>query len=111
MLINKKKETSHVRFVSYTSKPMCLCDGILTLEIDGEIQIFGDNDWYGNQYGQRFWSSGGSCGFTNDGREYCYTGEWIIDASELPEELQKYAEEIDEVFNRNVEYGCCGGCI
>lgn len=36
--------------------------------------------------------------------------EWTIDVLELPEKFRKYAAEIDNVFNTNVEYGCCGGC-
>lgn len=39
------------------------------------------------------------------------TGEWEIDVDRLPEQFRKYAEEIGKVFNENVEYGCCGGCI
>jgi len=38
-------------------------------------------------------------------------GEWQINVSKLPEEIKQYAQEIDEVFNENVPYGCCGGCL
>ena len=38
-------------------------------------------------------------------------GKWEIDADEIPEEFRKYAAEIDRVFNDNVPFGCCGGCI
>ena len=59
-----------------------------------------------------FWHSGGSCGFTDGyGDSYVNQGEWEIDIEELPEELKCYASEIDEVFNANVEEGCCGGCL
>ena len=43
--------------------------------------------------------------------EGTYQGEWQIDVERIPEQFRKYTTEIDEVFNANVEYGCCGGCI
>ena len=114
MLINKNNKSERVKFVSYTGKHPNLCRGMLTLDIDGKIYKFG------NKYIHKekdllpeFWSSGGECGFA--GRNYTnpYTNqsEWIIDSSDLPEELQQYTSEIDEVFNENVPHGCCGGCL
>lgn len=108
--------TSHVKFVSYTGKYPCLCSGELKLEIDMNIYTFAPcyRDQVGGCYSERpqenkfqsFWSSGG---WLDD--DYCaYKGEWVIDVQELPERLRQYAAEIDEVFNKNVEYGCCGGC-
>lgn len=55
-----------------------------------------------------FWCSGGGI---NPNYEGTYSGEWEIDVLELPEQYRKYAKEIDMVFNENVEWGCCGGCI
>lgn len=92
----------HVKFVNYTGKYPNLCNGILTLEIDGKEEVFG---YCQSRHG--FWCSGGGC---TAGYE-TYQGEWIIDVDEIPYEYQKYAREIDEVFNENVPYGCCGGCI
>ena len=113
MLINSNKEsvTKHVKFISYTGKYPNLCYGDLTLEIDGEKVIFGSV--YDSRMNKRkgvypiFWHSGG---YISEDYE-AYTGEWQIDVSKIQEEYRKYASEIDEAFNANVPYGCCGGCI
>lgn len=91
---------SKVKFVSYTGKWPNLCTGTLTLEIDGKLVRFGLNEEY-----HKFWSSGGRCSIR--GIEH---GEWIIDVEDIPEQYRKYADEMDRVFNANVEFGCCGGC-
>lgn len=36
---------------------------------------------------------------------------WKVYQKKLPEHLEKYALEIDRVFNDNVHFGCCGGCL
>lgn len=101
-------DAKHVKFISYTGKWPNLCRGILTLEIDGVEHCFGYN---GGQH-DKFWRSGGECGFSGGSyHPYVRAGEWKIDVSLLPAELKRYAAEIDAVFNENVEYGCCGGCI
>ena len=110
MLINRNNnETNHVEFVSYSGKWPNLCSGELTLEIDGEEVTFG----YGFQSKDKpkynpFWSSGGGIMPNYEG---AWQGEWQINVNKIPEQFRKYAAEIDEVFNANVEYGCCGGCI
>ena len=108
MLVNKNNAVnSNVEFVSYSGKYPCLCMGVLTLKIDGEEVKFGNKYSHKNVDYPTFWHSGG--GIDNN---YCaYSGEWEIDVEELPEQYRKYATEIDDVFNENVEYGCCGGCI
>ena len=108
MSVVNKADAGHVRFVSYTGKWPNLCRGILTLEIDGVEHRFGYDS---GQHG-KFWSSGGECGFSgNYTGSYVHAGEWKIDAQLLPEELKCYVAEIDEIFNSNVVYGCCGGCL
>lgn len=98
---NDTPVTNHVRFMDYTGKWPNLCSGILTLTIDGKVATFGS---YSADH-PKFWSSGGRCGM--HGIE---TGEWRIHIDQLPEQFRKYASEIDQVFNENVEHGCCGGC-
>ena len=128
MLVNKKNSnTSRVKFISYTGEYPNLCSGVLTLEIDGVQYKFGhnymehhyDNDgngYYGDEDPEHpnfnsFWTSGGSVSADDGWDWYVETGEWEIDVNELPEQFWDVAAEIDAVFNENVEFGCCGGCI
>lgn len=97
-----------IKFISYTGKYPNLCSGILTLEIDGDIIRFGyDKEC---DYSE-FWTSGGTCGFDSDWENYINHNEWIIDEELLPLKYRKYAKEIKDIFNINVPYGCCGGCL
>lgn len=117
MVINEKNETNRVKFIAYNGAYPNLCSGVLKLEIEGHLYVFGPK-WKATEEEKRelhpeFWSPGGSCGFAgnNHTSSYCDQGEWTIDAEQLPEELQSYVAEIDRVFNENVEHGCCGGCL
>lgn len=101
-----------VKFVKYTGKWPCLCQGVLVLEINGKRYIF-NGRLVGSRLEQsgfdypRFWESGGSCGWDVTQVE---EGPWIIEQKKLPEELRHMADEIARVFNANVTFGCCGGC-
>lgn len=105
MLIGRNNN-SHVKFISYNGEEPCLCNGTLILEIDGTKHSFGNKAKY-----PKFWSSGGTCSFTSNWQPKVTNGEWIIHVDKIPEQFRKYAGEIDEVFNNNVVYGCCGGCL
>ena len=99
-----------IEFVSYDGKWPNLCRGVLVLKIDGKETSFGPMYEEGTNY-DSFWTSGGRCGFTNNGESYIDHDEWIISKSELPEFLQPYTQKITNIFNENVPYGCCGGCL
>lgn len=113
MLVNSEQgTTAHVRFVSYDGRYPCLCMGRLCLEIDGERVYFSDRMAWDKgkrlDANRAFWASGGSVNVDNN----CVTtGEWKVDVAMLPERYRAYAAEIDRVFNDNVDYGCCGGCM
>ena len=115
MLINNDYDNSIVEFVSYTGHYPCLCDGVLTLKINGDIVRFGHEsgnydvktEKYIDGNYDKFWETGGSCSVQHG----ISHGEWLIDVKQIPEQYRQYAPIIDEVFNENVEYGCCGGCI
>lgn len=111
MLVNATTN-NHVKFISYSGKYPNLCRGLLCLKIDGELVKFGDYDWKTKMGNRSFWKSGGQCGFFRRYKNsYINKGEWIIDVDDIPEQYRKYAEEIERVFNDNVPYGCCGGCL
>jgi len=124
MLVNKKNSnTSRVKFISYDGEYPNLCSGVLTLEIDGVQYKFGHHYQYYDFKTQRhtdedpehpnfnsFWISGGSVSADEHWNWDVRQREWEIDVEELPEQFWDVAAEIDEVFNENVEYGCCGGC-
>lgn len=107
MLVNQNNNETHVKFISYTGEYPCLCFGNLTLEIDGIEYTFGNS----NTDFASFWYSGGRVWFDDEWGEHVECGEWSIDVDYLPEQFRKYAKEIDSVFNENVEWGCCGGCV
>lgn len=99
----------HVVFISYTGEYPNLCSGVLTLEIDDRRVTFGTRDK--DVMFDKFWSSGGCFFIDDDGEEGTELGKWKIHSNDLPEQFRKYAREIAQVFNANVGYGCCGGCI
>ena len=104
--MNKEKpnKIGGIEFVSYDGRYPALCYGILTLRINNKEVKFG---YKGGCNYPPFWSSGG--GINGD---WCaYQGEWNIYEDMLPEHLREYVDIIDDLFNENVPYGCCGGCI
>lgn len=107
MLIHNKqtKNTSRVKFIEYTGKYPCLCMGVLILEIDGVKYTFGNKE--GTDF-RAFWISGG---YITDNYSTVIREEWRIDVEELPEQFRDLAPDIDMLFNENVDFGCCGGCI
>lgn len=111
MLINNDIETQHVKFISYTGAYPNLCSGTLTLEIDGVEYTFGGSYKEPKPEFEGFWCSGGNVWFDGEWNAHVDNGEWKININDLPEQFRKYAQEIDSVFNENVEWGCCGGCI
>ena len=124
---NNNKTRGRVKFISYTGDWPNLCSGVLTLEIDGVQYKFGheymnyhiDDNGVGrftdedpdNPNYPSFWSSGGNVSHDGHWNWNVETGEWKIREEDLDPKFWDYVAEIDEVFNANVRWGCCGGCI
>jgi len=87
-----------VKFISYNGEYPNLCSGILVLDVDGKRFEL-----------ERALISGGSVWFDEDWSENVEQGAWEIGM--LPEELEMYRVEIQDIVNENVFYGCCGGCV
>lgn len=117
-----------VKFISYTGKYPNLCKGVLTVEIDGKEIKFGHNseqyEYKTNSYldedknnpnYEAFWVSGGTIK-TKKYNMYATEGSWLL--NDNPSTYEKYPQYIKDIlsylitiFNENVEFGCCGGCI
>lgn len=87
-----------IKFISYTGEYPHLCRGILKIEVDGKLYELKDVlQTTGYISSDNYWDY------------YIYKGRWQV--LNLPEELIPYKKQIERIVNRNVEKGCCGGCI
>lgn len=86
-----------VEFVSYDGEHPNLCRGDLVIRIEGKEVNLGC-----------CLCSGGQVWFDSDGRGCIEAGAWSVD---VPAQFAQYADEITEVVNSNVPWGCCGGCV
>ena len=86
-----------VKFISYDGEYPNLCSGTLVLEVDGKKHEL-----------SHALCSGGSVRFDENWNANVTYGSWSVD---LPEDLEPYRQEIEELVNSEVEQGCCGGCI
>lgn len=96
---------NHVEFVEYTGTFPNLCGGELYLKIDGELYSFGGGCDF-----PEFWMSGGSVSWGEEG-DIINQDKWACNIRRLPDQFKKYIDEIAQVLNENVPWGCCGGCI
>ena len=93
-----KKE--RLKFISYDGEYPNLCSGILVMELDGNKV----------EFPKYCLSSGGRVCCNDDGHENVRKGSWSV--SEFPKDFPKELEELAEnIVNKKIDYGCCGGCI
>lgn len=99
-----------VEFVSYDGEYPNLCSGLLIVKIDGKEVKFGRTacTTVTPEY-DKFWCSGGGVHSDEDWNMWTTKGEWGL--NDVEPEFEDVAEELIKVFNENVPYGCCGGCI
>ena len=104
-----KNNKPDIEFVSYDGEYPCLCYGTLILKVNGKNMKFGDKSKY-----PQFWSSGGNISFDSEWNVRIKEGEWMwkcYEIDKLPSDIVDNKEYVMELFNDNVQWGCCGGCI
>lgn len=110
-----------VEFVEYTGRYPNLCSGRLFVLIDKRMTSFGNyclgergrtSDEGVPNYPE-FWQSGGWVKFYDDWEEDVGEGPWEIrgNIKDYPEDIQRLLPELIRIFNENVPWGCCGGCV
>lgn len=101
---------ARVEFVDYTGGYPCLCSGEVTLKIDGQVVEFCRHKVDSKESGKPYLSltSGGHCYFDDEWNDHVESGPWSIDLDPRYAELE---DEILEVINSNIPWGCCGGCL
>ena len=89
-----------VEFVSYNGKYPNLCRGTLILKLDEKEY----------EFPKYCLDSGGSVWFSDDRDAHVEMGKWAI--VEFPEGWPEEAKKLAiKCVNKNIECGCCGGCI
>jgi len=86
--------------ISYNGQKPNLCNGTLIVEIDDKVFLFPPGALV----------SGGSCETDDNYREIITKGPWTIDfwPIDFPEE---YKLLLIKQINKELEWGCCGGCL
>ena len=124
----KATSGKRIEFIDYNGKYPNLCRGVLTVLIDGEKYKFGhnfsnyhkvDDKWVFTDEDPdkpnypEFWTSGGHISFDKDWNAEIESGPWEYneDLDDYKEFTPELIEELIMIFNSNVSYGCCGGCI
>ena len=115
---------SKLEFVEYTGRYPNLCSGRLFVRIDGKLFSFGNycrgkkgktsDDGVPNY--PKFWTSGGHIWGDDKGNMGSVDAPWRLeirefDEPEFPVDIKELLPQLIELFNDNVEPGCCGGCI
>lgn len=94
----------HIEFIDYIHAPYSLCHGTLVLSING-VEVSFDN----------LLVSGGTWYFTEDWEAVVTEGPWEI--NDFNEKFNAYRfskkekEQLLNIINENIPYGCCGGCV
>jgi len=85
-----------IKFHSYNGEYPSLCKGTVKLLVEDEIR----------EYDCLLISRG----YVTAEGELVYM-PWEIDEEELEEDIRRHASYIRDLVNKNIPWGCCGGCL
>ena len=101
-----------LEFVSYSGHYPNLCSGTLVVKIDGIEHIFKGYDNNSEYVHPKFWSSGGCSYIDEHHDEIVSQSPWeLSEGIKFNSEIEKLLPDLLDLFNENVNHGCCGGCI
>ena len=85
--------------IKYNGKYPNLCSG--------HLEVWLDNDYY--DFGKSCLISGG---YYNYHSGEIKEDKWKLDLAMIPENFPiEYVDELIEIINEKIPWGCCGGCI
>ena len=83
-------------------------DGAFPNLCSGHLEVWVGDKYY--DFGEDALSSGGGVSFDEDWNEKVWSGEWDIE--EYPKDFpMEYKDDLLEVINKEIPWGCCGGCV
>lgn len=87
-----------IKFISYNGQYPYLCCGVVKFSINS-IEYTCTIE------------SGGSFYFDENSEKHVITGPWAVNLNSLKEEIRSYSYLIEQLVNKHIKKGCCGGCI
>lgn len=122
-----RMNNSNIEFISYTGAYPSLCCGVLTVNVNGKKYKFrgyerslllNEGDDYYPEMLPKFWISGGH-GLDEDLDEnldeFVNKIPWgmspLVKEDNYPKEIWECLNDLLEIFNKNVPWGCCRGCL
>lgn len=85
-----------IKIEKFIENRYSLCSSLLIISVDGEsfkVELI----------------SGGTVWFDEYMSEHIESGSWSI--LDMPKKFEHLEKEIEDVINKEIPWGCCGGCV
>ena len=85
-----------IKIEKFEEKPWALCSSLVIMSVDGK------------QFRVRL-HTGGAVWFDEHWCEHVEDGPWSL--WDIPDEFKHLKKELTDVINKEIIWGCCGGCV